>query len=158
MNFNKRPGRLIEALRYTCSDVVGRSQRRTVNVQSFNDIMSQRQNYNVTERLNSKFNSQYTMLYWRCCNVEIATSVSQRLDNVNTTTSNVVKTLPQRWIVSSPQQYPVDVVTATLIQCLKFILATSNSQRLLDVDITTLHQRCVSFAKNLKCGLFKVVW
>ena len=63
MNFNKRPGRLIEALRYTCSDVVGRSQRRTVNVQSFNDIMSQRQNYNVTERLNSKFNSQYTMLY-----------------------------------------------------------------------------------------------
>ena len=36
--------------------------------------------------------------------------------------------------------------------------ATSNAQCLLDIDITTLHQCCVNFAKDVKYELFMVAW
>ena len=36
-------------------------------------------------------------------------------------------------------------------------IATSNLKNLLNVDITTLHQRWVSFAKNVKCEVI-VAW
>ena len=82
-------------------------------------------------------------------------SNSQRLHNVDATTSNhnVVPTLPQLWIKNSPHsrswilqwQRKDNVVTTTLY-----------SQRLFDIGIRMLHQRCVSFEKNGKYGLFMV--
>ena len=67
----------------------------------------------------------------------------------------VVAMLPQRWIVSLAhdtswelwwqRRYSVET-------------ATSNSQRLIDFDVTTLHQRRVIFMENVKCELCMVVW
>ena len=64
-----------------------------------------------------------------------------------------ITTLLQCWLVS---------LTQGLFQmlyrqyCCNVEIATSNLQPLLDVGIRTLHQDCVSFAKNVKCGLLMV--
>ena len=96
------------------------------------------------------------LLYWQsCCNVEIVASNSQRLHNIDATTSNhnVVPTLPQLWIKYSPHSRSWTLQWQRKYNAVTTILY---SQRLFDVGIRTLHQRGLSFAKNGKCDLFMV--
>lgn len=70
-------------------------QRRTTNMQRCSEAYATMSKLyccsDIASALDSKINLQCTLkLYWqRCCNVEIATLNSLRLQNVDTTTSNL---------------------------------------------------------------------
>ena len=74
-------------------DNVARSQRRTTNTQRCSKVdatTSKLQRCSkVVSKLHSQFKSRCTMnVYWkRCCSVEITTSNSQRLHNIDNATS-----------------------------------------------------------------------
>ena len=104
-------------------------------------LMSQRQNYNVASTSSTLFQIHNIPLMKRCCNIEITTSVSQRLLNVDTTKSNlecsanVASTLDRKFT----SQYIMDVVMTTSVQRWNY-----------DVKFTTFYDAAPTLPQHYK--------